>query len=222
MKEDAFKAIENLFIEESNPAKIQKMTDYMKGRFVYLGITSPERKVILAKIFQGYKWSREELLSFTRHCWNSKFRELHYAALDMMNKHSKKFELEDIPFFESLVTTHSWWDTVDSLAVHPIGKTLYKDVDDRRKWVTKWAESEDLWLRRTAILHQLKYKSDLDEDLMEFTILKANGTKEFFLNKAIGWILREYSRTNPAYVLQFCERHDLSNLSRREALRLIT
>ena len=221
MNEAGFKEIENLFMEHTNPEKIVKMTAYMKGRFTYLGITAPERKALLASIFEGYKWKREELLKFSDFAWDSKFRELHYAGLDMLMKYHKKLLISDIPLLEKLVTTHSWWDTVDGLAVNPIGKTMKNHPVEKEKWVRKWANSENMWLQRTAILHQLKYKNDVDVKLMEHTILKANGTKEFFLNKAIGWILREYSRTDPDYVREFCEVNVLSNLSKREALRLL-
>ena len=221
MNKQAFEDIENLFIEQSNPSKIDKMTAYMKGHFKYLGITAPERKALLSSVFKGYKWSRVDLVEFAGFAWNSEFRELHYAGLDMLHRHFKKLTLDDMPFLESLVTTHSWWDTVDGLAVNPIGKTLKNHRGIKRKWVLKWSDSENMWLKRTAILHQLKYKDQVDIELLEHTIHKANGTKEFFLNKAIGWILREYSRTDPEYVRQFCEVNVLSNLSRREALRLL-
>lgn len=221
MNKEEFKEIENLFIENSNPDKIDKMTAYMKGRFKYLGISAPERKEILKSIFLGFKWKREEMLEFAGLAWKSEYRELQYAGLDILHKHSKKIAHEDIAFLEQLVTTHSWWDTVDSLAVNPIGKTLKQNEALKRKWVLSWAASDNMWLKRTAILHQLKYKNDVDTELMEHCIKQANGTSEFFLNKAIGWMLREYSRTDPAYVRSYCEENKLSNLSRREALRLL-
>lgn len=214
-----FEAIENLFIENKDEVRALKMKAYLKDRFELLGIMSPKRKEIMRSIFLGYKWTRESLIEFNRFCWKSNYRELQYAGLDMLHKHSKLLKIEDIPFLEGLVTEKSWWDTVDSLAVNPIGITLKQDKEQLLEWVTEWMDSDNMWLRRTAILHQLKYKEEINVTLMEMTILKANGTKEFFLNKAIGWMLREYARIDPDYVQDFCATHDLSNLSKREALK---
>jgi 3-methyladenine DNA glycosylase AlkD len=221
MTSEEFSSIEILFIENSNPEKIGRMTAYTKDQFNYLGISAPERKKILREIFRGYKWERAEVLSFVAYCWKSKYRELHYAGLDILIKQANVIKVADIPFLENLVTSHSWWDTVDGLAVHPIGKALCKDQKAQKKWTIEWAESNDLWLRRVAIIYQLKYKSSVNIELMEYAIERANGTKEFFLNKAIGWMLREYSKTDPEYVKLFCRRTKLSNLSRKEALRLL-
>lgn len=221
MDQSDFLAIEQLFLEHSNPKRQAKMEAYVHGKFKYLGVTAPERKALLSSVFRGLKWHREELILFANYCWESEYRELKYAGLDMLSKHHKKLELGDIPVLEKFVLGDSWWDTVDGLAVHAIGKTLVKDFEIRKEWVQKWAASDNIWLKRTAILHQLKLKDRIDIPLLEETIDKANGTKEFFLNKAIGWILREYSRTAPEYVIEYCQTHELSNLSRKEALRLL-
>jgi len=90
-----------------------------------------------------------------------------------------------------------------------------------KKYVDKWLASGNMWLQRSALLFQLKYKKDLDEELMAYTINNLLGSKEFFINKAIGWMLREYSRTNPDWVIEFADKTELNNLSKREALRLI-
>ncbi|WP_235298899.1 DNA alkylation repair protein [Portibacter marinus] len=221
MNAEDFSSIERLFIENQNLKKAEKMADYMKGHFQFLGISAPERKELLREVFQGFNWNRKELLEFAQHSWGSQYRELQYAGLDYLMKYRKKLIIEDIKFLEILVKTNSWWDTVDGLAVHPIGHLLIKDKTTKKKFITKWSDSTNMWLRRTAIIAQLKYKEEVDRELMEMAILKANGTKEFFLNKAIGWMLREFSKTDPEYVQVFCEQNELSNLSEREALRLV-
>lgn len=219
MKKVDFESIEQLFVENSNPLKIDQMEAYMKHRFKYLGITSPERKSLLKSIFKNMKWTREMVLDFVNYCWESKYRELHYAGLDILMKQISHLKLEDLAFLEKLVLKNSWWDTVDGLAVNCIGKILIKDEKTKNQMVHNWADSENIWLRRTAILHQLKYKKLVDVKLMELTLSKAKGTKEFFLNKAIGWMLREYAKSEPEYVRNYCNTHDISNLSRREALK---
>lgn len=221
MEKSEFKEIEDLFISKRNPERSDKMEAYLKHKFTCLGITSPERKEILKSIFQGYKWNRVEMMSFADHCYQSQYREIHYAGLDILAKYKKKLTADDMPALETKVTAHSWWDTVDSLASNPIGQVFYSHPEMKMNYLSRWVESDNMWLRRTAILHQLKYKSGIDTDIMEWTIEKANGTKEFFLNKAIGWMLREYAKVNPDYVRGFCEKHDLSTLSKREALKNI-
>ena len=194
----------------------------MKDQFEYMGLSSPARKLAIKEVFTGFRLTKEELFIFTEMAWGSRYREMQYVAMDLLRRHQKELSTEDIPTLEGLVLNKSWWDTVDALAVHAIGQTLKKDSVAKERWVLNWADSKNIWLKRTAILHQLKYKKDVDIDIMEVTLAKANGTKEFFLNKAIGWMLREYSRVNPSYVHDYCERTSLSPLSRREALRLIT
>ena len=195
------------------------MKAYMKGKFEYAGITSPERKRLLKQVFQGYQWERNELLDFVRKCWDCEIRELQYVAMDILRKSQKLLTIEDLDFVEQLLIQKSWWDTIDGLAVNTVGYILKGDMEVRSAWVVKWANSDNIWLRRTAILHQLKYKDLIDIPLMEMSLDKANGTKEFFLNKAIGWMLREFARLNPDYVRDYVETHSLSNLSRREALK---
>lgn len=219
METQDFNSIVQLFIEDGNPSKVESMKSYMKGKFEYAGITSPERKRLIRHFFQGYQWDRKELLNFVGKCWECEIRELQYVAMDILRKNQKLLTIGDLAFVEQLLLKKSWWDTVDGLAVNIVGGLLKSDIKVRREWIRKWANSDNIWLRRAAILHQLKYKDLVDVPLMEMTLKKANGTKEFFLNKAIGWILREYARLNPDYVRDYVDNHSLSNLSRREALK---
>ncbi len=222
MTRSEFESLENHFIAYGDASRVNKMKAYMKDQFDYMGLTAPARKVAIKDVFAGFRLSKSDLLSFTKQAWESKYREMQYVAMDLLRRQIKDLTVDDMPMLESLLLNKSWWDTVDGLAVHPIGQTLKKDPVSKSTWVNRWADSDNLWLRRTAILHQLKYKDKVDLDLMEITLDKANGTSEFFLNKAIGWMLREYSRIDADYVLDFCERKTLSTLSRREALRLIS
>ena len=130
-------------------------------------------------------------------------------------------EKEDIDLFEYMVTNKSWWDTIDYIAPKLIGNYFKKFPEHRELYIQKWIASNHIWLQRSAILFQLKYKSDLDMKFLERIILSLNNTDEFFINKAIGWVLREYSRTNPNWVVEFVKKIPLSNLSKKEALRLI-
>ncbi|MFT6151359.1 MAG: 3-methyladenine DNA glycosylase AlkD [Flavobacteriales bacterium] len=121
-----------------------------------------------------------------------------------------------------MITNKSWWDTVDLITTNLVGN-YFKLFPEQIIPITKiWMESDNIWLQRTCLIFQLKYKEEIDTDLLTDYILQLKDTKEFFINKAIGWILREYTRTNPEWVIDFVNKHELSNLSKREALKLIS
>ena len=144
-----------------------------------------------------------------------------YFALGLYDKRKKQLKQEEIPFLEYLITTKSWWDTVDYISPHLIGALFMKKPEVIEHSIQRWLDSDNLWLQRSAILFQLKYKDKTDTKLL-FSIIEAcANSKEFFIRKAIGWALREYSKTNPEAVLTFVQTHSLSPLSEREALRII-
>jgi 3-methyladenine DNA glycosylase AlkD len=153
--------------------------------------------------------------------WKKPEREYQYFAQELAFKYIYQPNTEDIDWYEYMVVRKSWWDTVDFIANKLMGKYFKAFPDQRKVYVQKWLDSDNIWLQRSALLFQLKYKKDLDRDLLAFTIKTLLPTKEFFINKAIGWVLREYSRTNPNWVLEFVNKTPLNPLSRREALKLI-
>jgi len=124
--------------------------------------------------------------------------------------------------FEYMVTHKSWWDTIDFIAVKLMGAYFKMYPEEIEVYIEKWLKSNNIWLQRCALLFQLKYKEGLDTNLLKYVINSLLGSKEFFINKAIGWVLREYSRTNPKWVREFVDKTELNPLSRREALRLMT
>lgn len=141
---------------------------------------------------------------------------------ELVNKYSKQLAKEDIALLEYMVTHKSWWDTVDYIAASTMGTYFKLYPGLRKKYVKKWLTSDHMWLQRSALLFQLKYKDELDNELLSYAIKQLLGSKEFFINKAIGWILRQYSRVNPKWVKDFVrDNPTLANLSKREALRLM-
>ena len=139
----------------------------------------------------------------------------------MVFKYVKQLEKEDIVLFEYIVTHKSWWDTVDFIAVKLMGAYFKKFPEQRTVYVKKWLASGNIWLQRSALLFQLKYKQDIDTQILRSTINYLLGSKEVFIIKAIGWILREYSRTKSSWVVGLVERTALNPLSKKEALRLL-
>ena len=121
-----------------------------------------------------------------------------------------------------MITHKSWWDTVDFIAANLVGPYFKSFPGQREKITGKWLSSNNMWLQRSVLLFQLKYKDSLDTDFLADTIHSLTGSEEFFINKAIGWILREYSKTNPQWVRQFVQATSLHPLSKREGLRLIS
>ena len=120
-----------------------------------------------------------------------------------------------------MIINKSWWDTIDFLSPKILGKYFKLYPDEIEKNTQKWILSNNIWLKRSAILFQLKYKETLNIDLLNRIIIPLSNSKEFFINKAIGWILREYGKTNKEWVINFVKKNKLSNLSNREALKHI-
>ena len=211
-----------LFEENRNEDNAGPMQNYMKGHFSFLGIKSPLRKELEKKFFQETGLLLEPFnKEFIEELWNKEEREYQYTALTYMEKSLKKLQKSDLPFMEWLITTKSWWDTVDAIAPKPVGNIAEKFPDVIEETVDGWAIHENIWLRRAAILFQLKYKEKTNEDLLYRYIMKNAERKEFFIQKAIGWALREYSKSNPASVEKFIEEHKLAPLSVREGSKYL-
>ncbi len=147
---------------------------------------------------------------------------MHYTACDLLRKHAKKLGPQDLPLVEELITTKSWWDTVDLLAVHVAGAILKSHPKEIPGWNKRWITSDNMWLNRTALIHQLAWKEGTNKTLLFANIERHAAHKDFFIRKAIGWALRTLAETDPAAVKDFVRSHKLSPLSEREALRKIT
>ncbi|MEE9349893.1 MAG: DNA alkylation repair protein [Flavobacteriaceae bacterium] len=215
-------AIINQFKENANPINAIAQAQYMKNKFVFFGLTAPKRRELQKPfLIQKYLPSKSELDVLVKELWTQPQRELHYFTQELVRKYIKQLELRDIDLFEFMIVNNSWWDSVDFIAPNLVGAYFEKFPNQRDVFIKKWLQSNNIWLQRSAILFQLKYKQQLDTVLLATIINKLLGSKEFFINKAIGWILREYGKTNPNWVLDFVSKTELSNLSKREAIRLI-
>ena len=217
--------IKTLEIEFSNNANAEVAIGqkaYMKNHFEFYGIKSPIRqdiqKPFLNKIFLPTK---NELHEIVHILWSKPEREYQYFTQEFTYKYIKQLDESDLELFEFMVVNKSWWDTIDYIAPKLIGGYFKKYPEKRNEYVDKWIKSENMWLQRSSILFQLKYKADLDTEFLAYVIKSLLGSKEIFINKAIGWVLREYGKTNPNWVIEFADKTDLSKLSRKEALRLI-
>jgi len=201
-------------------AKEQKA--YMRNQFEFYGIKTPLRREIqkpfLAKSYLPPKTDLEEIV---KTLWNKPQREYQFIAQELVYKYTQQFDKNDIALLEFMVTHKSWWDTVDYIAVKLIGTYFIRFPEQLDSYIDRWMASGNIWLQRCCLLYQLKSKDNMDTQRLQYIIQKLLGSKEFFINKAIGWVLREYSKSNPKWVRDFTENNDLANLSRREALRLM-
>ena len=208
-------------IQHKNEEQAQKMSKYMLNKFEYIGIKTPERRKIFKNFFNEYKNEEKIDWEFVNKCWENKYREFQYVAADYLKNMKDKLTIDDIPKFKQLILKKSWWDTIDNLDM-TIGALALKD-SNVNKILLEWSLDENIWLRRIAIDHQLLRKEKTDTELLE-KILKNNlGQAEFFINKAIGWALRDYSKTNPNWVKNFIEknREKMAKLSIREASKYL-
>lgn len=197
-----------------------KMSAYMKDCFPFLGIPKP----ILTKHIRPYlKQSKNAEFDweFVRLCWEKPYREAQYIAIEYILLHEKQLIDTDIHKIRKLIIEKSWWETVDSLD-SVVGAVVLK-YPYLKEEMRQWSISENIWLRRVSIDFQQKYKEKTDVVLLEEIISNNFGTNEFFINKAIGWSLRDYSKVNPEWVHYFLERHkdSLSTLSMKEASKYL-
>ena len=208
-------------IQHKNEEQAQKMSKYMLNKFEYIGIKTPERREIFKNFFKEYKNKEKIDWEFVNKCWENKYREFQYIAADYLKNMKDKLTIDDIPKFKRLILEKSWWDTIDNLDM-TIGALALKD-SNVNKILLEWSLDENIWLRRIAIDHQLLRKEKTNTELLE-KILKNNlGQTEFFINKAIGWALRDYSKTNSEWVKNFIEknRENMAKLSIKEASKYL-
>ena len=196
------------------------MRAYMKDQFDYLGLPSPLRRELSKRFYSDQDYPDPSLVcAIVEKCWQFPQREYKYFAMDLMVRMKKKTGHDIIHLYERLITDQSWWDTIDLIAPSLVGHHFREYPEERAEYINKWLASGNIWLQRSCILFQLKYKLDTDTRLLGSIILKLTDSKEFFIRKAIGWALREYSKTDPAFVVRFIQTHELSGLSHREALK---
>ncbi len=220
--EDLIAALEREFDKNSDPVIAAGQKAYMKNKFEFYGVKTPLRRQIQRPFLIKKQLPPKVVLTKTvKSLWSKDQREYQYFAVEFALAYTEQIEKQDVILYEYMITNKSWWDTVDSIAAKLVGTYFIRYPDQRDEYIKKWLGSGNIWLQRTAILFQLNYKENLDTALLSRIIHALTGSNEFFINKAIGWILRQYGKTNPTWVINFAAKTNLDKLSRREGLRLI-
>ncbi|MGC9543671.1 DNA alkylation repair protein [Streptomyces sp. UG1] len=207
----------------ADPERAAPMRAYMKDVAPFLGLTTPARRALSRTVVEGLPRPDEaDCTAVALRCWQLPEREYHYFAVDYLRRHVARCSSGLLPVARHLITTVSWWDTVDLLAAHVVGHLVAADpklTADMDAWIV----DDDLWVARTALLHQLRYKERTDTGRLFTYCLRQSGHTDFFIRKAIGWCLREYAKTDPEAVREFLarERGRFAPLSVREALKNI-
>ena len=211
--------------EKANDSRAIAQAAYMKNHFLFYGIESAIRKDIAKLWIQKYNLKSlngKEKRTLINTLFHLEQREFHYIAIDFLNAFkSSEIELSDGHFIETLISLHSWWDSVDSIASNYLGKYVKKFPEEGMELMEKWSFSENLWLMRSTLIFQLKYGQQIDFEFLKKRIFQFRNINEFFIQKAIGWSLRQYSKFNKDEVKQFLSEIELSNLARREASKYL-
>ena len=210
----------NLYNKHTDAEFARWSSDYLRNQFNFLGIRTPIRRKITKQFMKENGLPpKEELKDVIFMLWDLPEREYQKAALDIIEKAKKKLTEEDVTWLSSLIVKKSWWDTVDVLSPHIVGYMFSKHGELIPSFADQWIEDENIWLQRSAILYQLKYKDKTDKERLVRYIIRRAESDEFFVQKAIGWVLREYAKTRPESVRSFVANHSLKPLSKREALK---
>lgn len=213
--------LENVFRENASAEQAAPMEAYMKNNFSFLGIKTTPRRTLFKEVWNHHKDEvKQNAREIALELYLKKEREFHYCAIEILMKELKKKNIkEDIQLIERLIISHSWWDSVDTIAKYLLGNYLTQFPEEIKTVIPKFSKSDNMWLNRSAILFQLDYKAETDAELLFSLCEKHAASKEFFIQKAIGWTLRDYSRFNPKAVTEFVNKTNLKPLSKREALR---
>jgi len=222
MKNKYVEQVKECYYKNGSSLKAIPMKHYMRDQFEYVGIQTPLRRKISSPFLKKDKLPLiSELESIIREFWMLEGREFQYFAQELAMKYIKVIPKDFISTYEFMIVTKSWWDTIDIIAKKLIGPYMIRFPEERELLLEKWLSSENIWLQRTCLLFQLGYKQNTDADRLFQIIERLKTIDEFFIQKAIGWALREYSKVNSAVVCDYINRTELSILAFTEGMKVI-
>ncbi len=218
---DKYIELKKRFEANRDDEKALKMAAYMRNLFPFYGLPTPARKAVYKDLLKSEKRKKIIDWQLLDKCYADEHREFQYFVYDYLLAMIGALVYDDIFKIENYIRAKQWWDTIDILS-KVAGKIGLRDkrLDEL---MTAWSEDTDFWVRRTAIIHQLGRKEKTNTRLLETVLTNNFGSNEFFVNKAIGWALRDYSKTDPQWVRRFIETYKdkMNTLSIREASKYI-
>jgi 3-methyladenine DNA glycosylase AlkD len=213
--------VEAAYRDHADPARATAMTAYMRGQFTFLGLGTPARRALDRLAVAGLpRPTQDDLAAVAAGCWQMPEREFQHFAVDHLRRHVRSLGPGFIGQVERLIVDKPWWDTVDGLATQVVGPLVAAEPAVVQS-MDAWIEADNLWVVRAAILHQLLWRDRTDTARLWRYCERRSTHPDFFVRKAIGWALREYSKTDGAAVVRFVAAHTdtLAPLSQREALK---
>ncbi len=206
----------------SDSRKAVEMAQYMKSAMPFYGVQKPDRIPIFRQLSRDFAPTcQSQYIKIVETLWEGDHREERYLAIDYAQKFVRFADSSSLPLFEHMIRSGAWWDFIDPIASALVGSVLRSERDSVAAVLNKWIENEDMWIRRSAILSQLKHKTATDRTMLFEFCLTTMHEREFFIRKAIGWALREYSYSEPEAVKDFllANKSELSPLSFREGAK---
>ncbi len=213
------KLLQEQFRLHADPAIAAGQEAYMRHQFAFMGIKTPLRRRLTITWYKQSLPLPEELPAIVKAMWGLPEREFQYAAIELVAAMKKQWSVSLIKLVEYMITHKSWWDSVDAINTVITGPYFLQYPEQIPAVTGKWNTSGNIWLQRSSLMFQKSYKLKTDTALLSKYILHLASSEEFFIQKAIGWALREYAKVKPAWVKQFVKQHALAPLSKREALK---
>jgi 3-methyladenine DNA glycosylase AlkD len=213
-----------LLSADADAVRAENMGAYMKTDMPFYGVSSPTRRKIIKQLAGAYSPStNEEYRRQIAGLWEQQHREEKYLAIDWARRHRRFVSSENIDLYERMIVEGAWWDFVDDIAANLVGGVLRREPDQMTPVLERWLDGDDLWLRRTVLICQLKSKEETDTDLLFDACARTAHETDFFIRKAVGWALRQHSKVDPEAVRSFVDQHrrELSGLSLREATKYL-
>lgn len=221
-KKEYLNELTNCFRIEKNCEIAKQMKKYMRNQFGFYGIKTTERRKITKTFMEkNNRPPYDEINEVIKKLWNEDNREYQYFAQELVLKYKKEWDESIIELFEYMVLNKSWWDTVDIIAKKLIGEYFLMYPYNLNFYYEKWLKSDSIWLNRVTLIYQLGYKKLTNEKYLFNAIERLKLKDEFFIQKAIGWSLREYSKIEPKIIKEYIIKNQLSNLATREGRKFM-
>ncbi|MNK09734.1 DNA alkylation repair enzyme [compost metagenome] len=224
MIEETIAELEALFEPFRNAKHAQSASAYLRNQFPFIGMRTEIRRSAQKSWTDSLKTLEDRKLRWLiiRALWNKEERDYQHTAIDLLNSWPKKFfSEEDALELEWILNHKSWWDSVDAIASNYLGKWALVFPEKARETVEKWRYHDSFWLQRSCLIYQLKYKDETDAEYLESLIRQMNGNPEFFIQKAIGWSLRQLSKHQPDEVMRILSNNPIKGLALREASKYL-